>query len=1418
YSLSDTAYRVYAFPAFRYSDIIWLYLRDNLATHPIPYVDYSLEYPPLTGILSYLFSFAPNLPTYFSLTYLVLAFSAIGTVAALQRLPATNPWYFAATPTIFFYTGYQWDMAAVFVAALALLAFDRNHDRWGAFALAAAVSMKLFPLAILPAILLVRVRQGRIGSALAIGGIFTLVTAAINLPFALTNFEGWSFFYRWNRDRLADSGIWILWRDVSTEQLTQLSLIAAVVGGVVITGVALRTRTLLFLPLSGTYLLWWIFINKTFTTHLVLWVFLALALLRPPWWLWIATVAIDIVGFQLGNYLNLYNVTDYQSAPLIEKAVSYLYDPLQLTRSIVLLTAVGWGIATLLRPERLRSRFVAPSEPEATLTASNGHRDPLPTILVNSSDRPSTVNGRRRDHLTRRLTASIGAVPHLIKPLGWGLVVTALYAATTVLMTWPYALHLRDSTLVGFDPLLQIWLAQWIQHALVTDPLHLYDANIFHPFAQTLAYTDANIPGALLAAPIDVFTQNAILTNSLLVLASFVFAGLGMYALVVSLTGNRAAGFLAGLAFAYLPFRYVHLWHVNWLQQAWMPWLLLAFVRLLRQPTRGRALVLGGLIAIQTLTSFYFAVQIAILLGFALLCAMVFQHRHRSWRLAAALAVTTAVAAILTVPLYLPYLQVRSEQGLERSVEEAELYKAQPESYRRVAPFDRPNPLWSWLGVRPGPNVALTTVGQEVHADGHQHQEVVLEDALFPGTLALVGAAIGLLFWRRQRWLALALALTALTAAILSLGPTTGPPESGGRTLPYGYLFEHVPLFTAMRVAARLGGLTGFAVVVLAGLGAAATWTLLRHRLARSDRPRFAIAGALTCVVAGLILFELYAAPIPLEQIDQRPEVTAPYTWLAAQPDDGAVMEFPAESIFVDRGGTSSIRRHTGLAMFWSTTHWKPLVNGNSGFIPPAYNDLIDAFRGILPRPDGSITDRISHVGPEHVVMLQQMNVRYLLFHRSQYTPEDWAAVIDRLTDVEGEIDKAGDFGEATIYTVRQPLAPIETAELNLYAPTLGTAGARWAPTFMISQSDARPSFLAMTRKPTLTTIWHDEEGRELWRGTLPLPLPAIVGAPQIQCSVRRCQASTIHNLAEDLPPPTIDSGWRPTATRHYVARLIVTGDQPIDCTVDIDIVADAETVKERSPANPARWARCTTESKYPVNNPGGAPFRAPSPSVTFIDGQLALESSLTSKRDEEIRGWFLLAPPGAGKPWLHTLYQSNARQRLLRAGEPAEFEWLEPIAADVPPGVYDLSIWFHRRTEEGWEHAIGGGFELSPVVVDGDGTLRWAGPLRLSLSERLPRFQPGAMSALPLETSNTSRDTTCEMTWRLLDPTDRSVIEAGASPTCDRPTIWLPPTLAPGRYDLEVTAYAVTDHARRVSDGRTIPINVVAERIAGPS
>ena len=44
-------------------------MRDNLARHPRPYLDYQYEYPVLGGALSYLLGFAPSLRLYYAATY-----------------------------------------------------------------------------------------------------------------------------------------------------------------------------------------------------------------------------------------------------------------------------------------------------------------------------------------------------------------------------------------------------------------------------------------------------------------------------------------------------------------------------------------------------------------------------------------------------------------------------------------------------------------------------------------------------------------------------------------------------------------------------------------------------------------------------------------------------------------------------------------------------------------------------------------------------------------------------------------------------------------------------------------------------------------------------------------------------------------------------------------------------------------------------------------------------------------------------------------------------------------------------------------------------------------------------------------------------------------------------------------------------
>ena len=193
-----------------------------------------------------------------------------------------------------------------------------------------------------------------------------------------------------------------------------------------------------------------------------------------------------------------------------------------------------------------------------------------------------------------------------------------IFLSATLLMTWPYPRHLADATIVGFDPFLQIWLSEWIQHALTTAPSTLYQANVFYPFAFTLAYTDANLPGALLAAPLRLATADPILTNSLLVLLSFVLAAGGVYALTGYLTGNRGAGLVAGLAYAFLPYRMVHLWHLNWLEGALLPWVILAFLALIDRPSIARGILFGMLTATLVLISFYFSIQILLVFGIIL--------------------------------------------------------------------------------------------------------------------------------------------------------------------------------------------------------------------------------------------------------------------------------------------------------------------------------------------------------------------------------------------------------------------------------------------------------------------------------------------------------------------------------------------------------------------------------------------------------------------------------------------------------------------------------------------------------------------------------------------------------------------------------------------------------------------------------
>lgn len=62
------------------------------------------------------------------------------------------------------------------------------------------------------------------------------------------------------------------------------------------------------------------------------------------------------------------------------------------------------------------------------------------------------------------------------------------FLALTVLMTWPWALHLRDAVSDRGDPYAIAYYLWWDYHQTFHDPLNLFQATVLYPYKYTLAF------------------------------------------------------------------------------------------------------------------------------------------------------------------------------------------------------------------------------------------------------------------------------------------------------------------------------------------------------------------------------------------------------------------------------------------------------------------------------------------------------------------------------------------------------------------------------------------------------------------------------------------------------------------------------------------------------------------------------------------------------------------------------------------------------------------------------------------------------------------------------------------------------------------------------------------------------------------
>ena len=199
------------------------------------------------------------------------------------------------------------------------------------------------------------------------------------------------------------------------------------------------------------------------------------------------------------------------------------------------------------------------------------------------------------NHLTTNppnlLSVAIIPKPFILPPSAFtpalraGARVLLFYSLLTLILTHPLLFNLSTTVPndIG-DPLLNTWILAWDTHALLTDPLNLFQANIFYPLPNTLAYSEHLLSSALLATPFQLISSEPIVAYNLSLLLTFPLAAFGMYLLALHWTHHRGAAFAAGFIFAFAPYRFAAIAHLQLLTFQWLPYALLFLDKIINQP------------------------------------------------------------------------------------------------------------------------------------------------------------------------------------------------------------------------------------------------------------------------------------------------------------------------------------------------------------------------------------------------------------------------------------------------------------------------------------------------------------------------------------------------------------------------------------------------------------------------------------------------------------------------------------------------------------------------------------------------------------------------------------------------------------------------------------------------------------------
>jgi hypothetical protein len=540
---------------------------------------------------------------------------------------------------------------------------------------------------------------------------------------------------------------------------------------------------------------------------------------------------------------------------------------------------------------------------------------------------------------------------------------------------------------------------------------------------------------------------------------------------------------MAGLIFAFFPYRFAHISHLELLYFAWMPLCFLFIHRFFENPTVRNILGVAFFYLLQVFSCSYYGEHLTLFVGLLILYLALKRGEWRTGSFWAKMALLAGLCAALLFPYFFSYFKLHARMLFSRPVWEVKFYSAELQHFLAVPAWNAP---WGWLTGKlgaqewqlcPGIFPVLLTIAwwrgiknarRETPPDNVAKRKwffgwdvlniLLLLFAVaigitggFAGRLAGIGVSVHQLknpvlillvslilrilldknlklgwlnFFRAASPPQKYYLFVAVFAWLLSLGPVVkllGREIIGGV---YGLFYSWVPGFRNLRVPSR------FAVLMMLGLAVLSGWGVLFF-LEKWKRPRLRTIG--TGMIALLILIDYASFPLPLVEVNIGSRVPKIYAAVRELPKEASLVELPMPAHDWEEFEDAA-------AVYYSIYHWKNIVNGYSGYAPPGYRVIREAMEEF---PSESTFE-----------LLNGLAVEYLLVHTQGYRPEKGKEMVRRLRDFASRVELVAQ-SDGDFLLRRLPVAPKRQdeeqlvnvgdrakwkAEANLNKPLVGQA------------------------------------------------------------------------------------------------------------------------------------------------------------------------------------------------------------------------------------------------------------------------------------------------------------------------------------------------------------------------------------------